>query len=620
MRKTNLFLGTALLMIIFSFVRNTDIKKNNRPFNQANEFQDSLNKIGKRVFTTYCQTCHKDSASSLAPSQTILSTMTPRAVFASLNSGKMRQQGATLSETERKAVAQWVTNSVLKTTELKKEAYTSFSIPANASSSFDHSGWGNNKEGTGFRTTAQAGISTGNVASLKVKWSFVFPDATTIRSKPAVIGNWLIVGGQYGEVFALNRKNGKVGWTFTANAGLRGAIAVVQKASTITAFFTDYSSNVYAVDVRTGKMIWNKRAGFDPQSTITGSVVVHDEKVFVPLSSIEVANAADGNFNCCTSSGGVVALDAKTGNEVWRYRILPKAQESGKKRNGKPFYGPSGAPVWCSPTVDAKRGLLYIGTGENYSAPTTKTSDAVQAIDMKTGKLVWNFQGTKGDSYNLACPFFTNCPEIPGPDLDFGMAPIIVKRNDGKDILVAGQKSGVVYALTPEGKLIWQTRIGKGGMLGGIHWGMATDGKYVYAANADNSVAVDKKDTTIKPTPGLYALDLMTGKVIWKTPAPDCGKGCLVANSAAPLVIPGIVFAGTLDGHIRAYSSKDGKILWDFNTAKEFETSYGMKGKGGALDGPAPVIADGMLYVNSGYGMFGEMPGNVLLAFEAVKK
>ncbi|HTQ63974.1 MAG TPA: PQQ-binding-like beta-propeller repeat protein [Puia sp.] len=619
MRKVNLFLGISFLIIIFSFVRNTDLNKTELPFKATNKFQDTLNKVGKRIFNSYCQICHNDSASSLAPSKTILSAMTPRAVFASLNFGKMRQQGSILSETERKAVAQWVTNSILKTTDFNKEAYTNFSIPNSTPFSFDHSGWGNNKEGTGFRTAAQAGISANNVASLKLKWTFVFPDATIVRSKPAVIGNWLIVGGQYGEVFALNRKTGKIGWIFTANAGLRGAISVVQRGNAITAFFADFSTNVFAVNVRTGKMIWNKRAGFDPQSTVTGSVQVYDEKVFVPISSIEVANAADGNFNCCTSSGGVVALDAKTGNEIWRYRVLPKAKETGKKKNGKPFYGPAGAPVWCSPTVDVKRGLLYIGTGENYSDPSTNTSDAVQAIDIKTGKLVWNFQGTNGDTYNLACPVFNNCPAKPGPDLDFGMAPIIVKRNDGKDILVAGQKSGVVYALTPQGKLIWKTKIGKGGMLGGVHWGMATDGKYVYAANADNSIAVDKKDTT-KPTPGLYALDLNTGRVIWKTPTPDCGQGCLLANSAAPLVIPGLVFAGALDGHIRAYSAKDGKILWDFNTAKEFETSYGMKGKGGALDGPAPVIADGMLFVNSGYGMFGEMPGNVLLAFEVEKK
>ena len=298
--------------------------------------------------------------------------------------------------------------------------------------------------------------------------------------------------------------------------------------------------------------------------------------------------------------------------------ITDPANETGKKRNGKPFYGPSGAPVWCSPTIDTKRGLIYIGTGENYSQPATNSSDAIQALDIKTGKLIWNFQATGEDTYNVACPIFINCPEKPGPDLDFGMAPLLVKRKDGTEILLAGQKSGVVYALTADkGELIWKTRIGKGGMLGGIHWGMASDGINIYAANADNSIGLDKKDSSHKASPGVYALDLFTGKVIWGTASPACTdtKNCLPFNSSAPAVVPGIVFAGSLDGHMRAYSAGKGKILWDYNTAKDYGTVNGIPAKGGSIDGPAPVMADGMLYVNSGYGMFGQMPGNVLLGF-----
>ena len=546
--------------------------------------------------------------------------MTPRAVLAALNNGKMKAQGAILSEEQRKDVAQWVTQSEIKTNNFSKESFTSFSITPNRT---DYSGWGGNLEGTGFRTTAQSGISLNNISTLKLKWAFAFPDATLVRSKPAIAGDWLIIGGQYGEVFAINKNSGKIGWMFTASAAIRGAIAIVENANGITAFFADFSTNVYAINVKTGKLLWNKRAGFDQQSTNTGSVAVYNGYVYVPISSIEVAMAANGNYPCCNSSGGVVAIDAKTGQEIWKYRVLPPAKESGKKKNGNPFYGPSGAPVWCSPTVDTKRGLLYIGTGENYSFPSTNTSDAIQALDLRTGKLIWNFQRTGGDIYNLACPYFNNCPGKAGPDLDFGMAPILIKKVDGKDILVAGQKSGVVYAIAPaNGKLIWQTRIGKGGALGGIHWGMATDGKYVYAANADNAIAIDTRDSSVKISPGLFAIDINTGKIIWETASPDCQgkKDCFPSNSAAPTVIPGIVFAGGLDGHLKAYATKDGKILWDFDTAKEFVTTNGIKGKGGAIDGPAVVVSNGMLYVNSGYGMFGEMPGNVLLAFETENK
>ena len=580
---------------------------------------DTLRVLGKKVFYTTCNGCHKDSIGNLAPGYSILTTMTPRAILAALDNGKMRLQAAALSDQERKAVAVWLTNSELKSTVLPAETYTAFTYHPRAHSGFDYSGWGGNLAGNGFRNSEQAGLSLGNIGSLKLKWIFAFPDATVVRSKPAVVGDWLIVGSQFGDLFAINQKTGKPGWHFTANAAIRGAIAIQKSAHSTTAFFADFSCTVYAINVATGKPLWSQRAAIDPQSATTGSVAVFDGKVFVPITTVEVASAANGDYNCCFSSGGVVALDALTGKEIWRYRVIAQMpRETGKKKNGKSFYGPSGAPVWCSPTIDAKRGLLYIGTGENYTYPTTNTSDAIQAIDLKTGRLVWNFQATTGDAYNAACPYFVNCPPKSGPDLDFGMAPILVKRKDGKDILVAGQKSGVVYALSPEGgKLIWQTRIGKGGMLGGIHWGMATDGKNVYAANADNSLAIDKRDSSRKASPGLYALDLFTGKVIWETPAPGCGdkKDCLPFNSAAPVVVPGIVFAGSLDGHIRGYSIKDGKILWDFDTAKEYGTINGIKAKGGSLDGPAPVIVDGILFVNSGYGMFGQMPGNVLMAF-----
>ncbi len=584
---------------------------------------DSIKEIGKKVFLTTCNVCHKDTLNSLIPGYILLSSMSPRAILASLDNGKMKQQAINLSELQRRAVAEFVTNREIKPVSFPKEAYTSFSLPANKNYGFDYSGWGGNLEGTGFRSAGKAGISLTNLGSLQLKWAFAFPDGTITRSKPALVGDWLLVGSQFGDLYALNKNTGKIGWHFSSSAAIRGAIATVIKGNSITAFFGDYSTNVYAIDVRTGRQIWNTRVGIDQQSSITGSVVVFGGKVFVPLTSTEVATAVFGKYDCCFSSGGLVALDASTGKEIWTHRVIAeKASVSGKKKNGKPFYGPSGAPVWCSPTVDSKRGWIYIGTGENYTNPATNTSDAIQAIDMKTGKLIWNFQATSQDTYNSACPFLVNCPEKAGPDLDFGMAPILVKEKNGRDILVAGQKSGMVFGLSPDqGKLIWKTRIGKGGALGGIHWGMATDGKLVFAANADNILAIDKTDSLLNPSPGIYALDLLTGKIIWKTPSPDCQgiKNCYSANSAAPAVIPGIVFAGALDGHIRAYASRSGKILWDFNTAKEFETADGTSGQGGAIDGPSPVVSDGMLFVNSGYGMFGEMPGNVLIAFEVKK-
>ncbi len=571
----------------------------------------------KVLFNTNCVSCHQESGQSLAPGRTVLASMTPRAIYASLTTGKMKHQAAALSNDEKQKIAEWLTGYSLKTTSLSADAYTRFT-PGNLAGKADHSGWGNSDAGTGFRSTAVAGITRDNVSSLKLKWAFAFPDGTITRTKPAISGDWLIVGSQYGQVYAINKNNGKIGWEFTAVAAVRGAIQIVRSRESITAFFADYSTNVYAIDVKTGKLLWNTRAGFESYSANTGSVIVHKDKVIVPIVSAEIGITGINKFECCTSSGGVVALDRKTGKMLWTYRILPKAEPSIKKNNGELFYGPSGAPVWCSPTVDEKRGLVYIGTGQNYSDPTSNTSDALQAIDIRTGKMVWNFQATANDAYNIACPVFLNCPPKSGPDLDFGMAPILVKGPDGKDILLAGQKSGIVFALTPAGKLLWKTRVGKGGKLGGIHWGMATDGKNVYACNSDNFIALDNSDRSIKPSPGVFALNIITGDTVWSTPSPPCSNGttCFNGNSAAPLVIPGIVFAGSLNGIIRALSTDDGSVLWEYNTLREYETANGIKGKGGAIDGPPPVVADGMLYVNSGYGMFGQMPGNVLLAFE----
>lgn len=570
---------------------------------------------GKTVFETSCKSCHTTSADSKAPGLAMLGAMTPRAIYTALKTGKMQVQAQTLSDEQRREVAQWITNRPFAETKLPKEAFVPFSLPKSVAVS---SGWGGNLEGTGF--TQQSGITPDNVASLRVKWTFAFPDGTQIRSKPAVVGDWLIVGSQFGDVYAIQKQTGKIGWHFVGDAPIRGAIFVGKSGDKLRAYFADFTTNVYALDVASGTLIWKKRAGQHPQSGCTGSVAVYQNTIIVPLTSNEVTTSKDPNYACCTSSGEVIALNATTGDLLWRHRVIPQeAQVSGKKKNGQPFYGPAGAPVWCSPTIDTKRGRVYIGTGENYTDPPSTTSDAVQALDFKTGKLVWSYQATANDTWNLACPGDPNCPEKVGPDLDFGMAPLLVTTQAGKDIVVVGQKAGVVHALDPAtGKIVWQTRIGKGGMLGGIHWGMATDGQVIYAANADNIYAIDKRNPDQQPSPGLYALDAQTGKVIWNQPTPPCEKDrpCIQANSAAPLVVPGLVFAGTLDGHIRSYEASTGKIVWDFDTAQEFKTSNGIAGKGGSLDGPSPVVSGTMLFVNSGYGMFGEMPGNLLIAFE----
>lgn len=594
----------------------------NQSFGQSvkKDLTDEVKEMGKAVFTNTCAVCHGNNAAikNSGPSIGLLAGMTPRVIYAAMTVGKMKTQAEALTDDQKKAVAQFITNKMMVETVLPKEAFTTFKLGKNPTY---FSGWGGNLEGTGFQNKST--INSSNVGQLKQKWVFAFPDATIVRSKPAVVGDWLIVGGQFGDVYALHKNTGKIGWVFKGDAAIRGAIAVAPSNNGLRVYFADYATNVYALDVNTGKLIWKRRAGIHSQSSNTGSVAVYENTVIVPLTSFEVASARDPDFDCCSSSGEVVALDATTGDLKWRHRVITEeAKESGKKKNGKSFYGPAGAIVWCSPTIDTKRGLVYIGTGENYTDPPTNTSDAIQAIDFKTGKLMWSFQATTHDTWNLACPGEPNCPDNAGPDLDFGMAPLLVRgANSGKDILVVGQKSGVVHALEPEtGKVLWQTRIGKGGALGGVHWGMATDGQQVYAANADNFYALDPRDTTRQASPGLYAIELIYGKIVWNQPSPSVEKGKISANSAAPLALSDLILAGALDGHLRAYDAKNGAILWDFDTVKDYETVNGIQGKGGSIDGPSPLVVGNMVFVNSGYGMFGEIPGNVLIAFELENK
>jgi polyvinyl alcohol dehydrogenase (cytochrome) len=580
----------------------------------------------EEIFAETCAECHSSAQSGRTPSRASLASLSPRAIVAALDDGVMRAEGEDLTLEQRVALAEYVTQRSYAAERLPETAYCAdpgFG-PLDVSA-LTWMGYGGDLGGTGFQPANRAGMEAADLPHLRLKWAFGLPDASQVRTKPTAVDGLLIVGDQFGYVYAIDAESGCVRWTFEADSGLRSAILVgAGSDGHSVAYFVDYRTSAYALDVETGSVLWKTRVGWHPESNNTGSPVLHGDRLIVPISSMEVARAGDPTYECCTSSGAVAAVDVTTGDVDWYYRVIEQEpEEAGTNSEGTPLWAPSGAPVWSSPTVDARRGLVYIGTGENYTRPTSESSDAIAAVDLETGELAWSFQATEADAFTMACSFRgPGCPSPPGPDLDFGMAPMLVTRPDGKEILVAGQKSGVVWALDPDaaGAILWATQVGKGGALGGIHWGMATDGRLAFAANSDRGAVIVDVHPDKEPSPGLYGIDLMTGQVVWGTPAPDdtCDgrRGCHPANSAAPTAIPGAVFAGGLDGHIRAYSAEDGRILWDFDTARDFETVNGVPGRGGSIDGPGPVVADGMLFVNSGYGSFSQMAGNVLLAFE----
>lgn len=571
------------------------------------------------LFGTACATCHMDNGQSRAPGLIHLGGMTPKSILASMETGKMQAQSAMLSREQKIAIAELIT----------QRKYVEGSGPLNYCADRDlaldnvkYQGWGGDLEGTGSIDPIIAGISTENVKDLKLKWAFGFEGGTVTRTKPTVINESIIFGSQYGQVYCLDIQTGCAQWMFEADANVRGGLAVQDDGpDVIRLFIADYGGNIFALNAETGEAIWRTTVKIEPNNAVTGSPVYYDNIVYIPLTSMEVVTAGQDNFECCKGSGQVVALNATSGEEIWRHRVIgEEATERGINDVGAKIYGPSGAPVWCSPTVDSKRGWLYIGTGENNSNPPTNNSDALQALDLKSGQLIWNYQATSKDAYISACPDAVNCPDPPGPDVDFGMAPILTTRSDGKDVLLVGQKSGVVHCLDPDsGQPIWQKRIGRGGALGGIHWGMATDGTTVFVSNSD---WLDfGAEEGVDPNPGLFALDVMTGENKWKSTADPkiCrGKpGCYSANSAAPTLVGDLVFAGNLDGHARAHHAETGEVLWDFDTNTSFATVNGVEGKGGAIDGPGPVISDGIVLFNSGYALFGQMTGNVLLAFSA---
>ncbi len=587
---------------------------------------------GMRVFVASCVECHGGQRTVRAPGLTTLGAMTPRAVLGSLEGGRMRRHGEDLTPDERRAVAEWLTGAVLVETRLPSSAFCA--APPAGESVVHWSGWGGGDGETGFVDADRAGLTAADLPNLELAWAFGFPDVTQVRSKPAVIDDRIIVGSAYGEVYSIDLESGCVHWVFAGDAAVRGAIAVgAGPNGEPTAFFADFRTNVYAIDATTGVLHWRATAATHADHVVTGSVAVHEGRVFVPLSSMEIISAGDPSYECCTSSGGVAAFSAVNGEALWEFRtIAGEPRHTGENEAGTRLFAPSGAPVWSSPTVDAARGLLYIGTGENYTRPATGGSDALTALDMETGEAAWTFQGREDDAWNMSClsPRFQNCPAPTGPDHDFGMAPIIVTAEDGSQLLIAGQKSGMVWALDPdsEGELVWARRVGKGSSLGGIHWGLASDGRRAYVPNVDNPFAIisdprsgasTQMNAEDPPTPGVYALELSGGEVLWHAP-PDPSvcqgrSGCMPFFSAAPTAIEGAVLAGSLDGHLRAFSTEDGAVLWDVDTAREFETVNGVPGRGGALDGPGSVVAKGYVLVNSGYDLFSQMPGNLLLAY-----
>jgi polyvinyl alcohol dehydrogenase (cytochrome) len=564
------------------------------------------------VFAKKCGSCHVEGNDLRAPEPQALREMSRAAILRALETGRMRWEGKSLTHAEKSAVAEFLGKSdIAVAASLTGVCARDLDPPANPPV---WSGWGVTPTNTRFQPLSSAGLDRSKIKNLKLKWAFGFPGAAATYGQPTSYAGKLFVGSEDGTVYALDAATGCTWWSFRASTTVKTAISIGNDGK--TAFFGDTNGYVYAINVADGKAIWRVHPEPHPAARITGSPLLVGSRLYVPISSGEEGAAADPHYPCCTFRGSVVALDIANGKTVWQtYTIDKPADRTTKSRSGVQYFGPSGAAVWSPPTVDLKRRVLYVATGNNYGAPESAMADAVVAMNLENGNILWHRQFTPKDLWNGSCVTDQkeNCPQDKGGDFDFGAPPILKTRADGKDVLLLAQKSGIVYALDPEhrGHLLWKTRIGKGGPLGGMEWGGAADSRQGYFTLSD----WDGDHAEIGG--GVFALDLATGRKVWfaAPPKPACTAtfGCSAANMAPPTAIPGVVFAGSLDGHLRAYDSRTGTVLWDFNTAQEFTTTNGLKAHGGSLNGAGPTVVSGMVFVNTGY--TNAMDGNVLLAF-----
>jgi len=586
---------------------------------------------GATLYKQICASCH-EAGVERAPSRQTLRAMSPERVLAALETGAMISMTSARTAVERRAIAEFVTGKpfgqALVTTPsppsmcpVREGDFVSlFSGPL-------WHGWGVNN--TRYQDRAMAGFTAAEVPRLKLKWAFGFPGDVAADAQPMVAGGRVFVGSQSGNVYALNAATGCVHWFFTAAASVRAAVTLgrleTDSGSRDMAFIGDRAGNVYSVNAATGRLIWKTKVDDHPLARVTGSPVFHNGRLYVPVASGEENAGAVADYECCRFRGSVVALNGATGDRIWKtYTIAEEARPTKKNKIGTQMWGPSGAPIWTSPVVDVTRNALYVTTGDNYSDPATPTSDAFLAFDLDSGKILWSRQTTPADAWNTGCRLDdkANCPDSDGPDFDFASPPILVTLSNGRRALVAGQKSGVVHAIDPDkqGEVLWQKRVGKGGINGGVQWGSAADQTNVYVPLSDLGRFSVRNSLATEPDPkvggGMFALHLENGEQVWHTPPPPCGtrKRCSPAQSAAVSAIAGVVFSGSIDGHLRAFSTANGAIIWDFDTVGPKKTVNEVPARGGSLNGPGPAIAGGMLFVESGYAANG-IPGNVLLAF-----
>jgi polyvinyl alcohol dehydrogenase (cytochrome) len=579
---------------------------------------------GAAIYEKNCKSCHEAAGEHRAPDRATLATTFPEHINTVLESGVMYSQGRMLDPAQRRAVAEYITGKKwgsAPTNAIPQSAYcpTGQREGWNPRKGPSWNGWGNSPTNNlRFQHEEAAGLFPEQMPQLKLKWAFGLPGDYSAVSQPIVMGGRLFLGSLASKIYSLDAKTGCIQWVFQTDAGVRSAITIAPIRGGYAAYFGDMGGNAYAVNAATGRLLWKVKVDPHPDTTITGSVKVHEGRVYVPVASREEGHGQVAEYECCTFRGSVVALAADTGKQRWKTYMIPdEPKPLRKSKAGTQFWGPSGVGIWTSPTLDLKRKRIYVTTGNVYSPPDVKTSDAVVALDLDSGKMVWTQQFTEGDIWNAGCLpkadlELVNCDADGGPDWDFPASAILIDLpgNPKRQLLVGPQKQGLV-ALDPDndGRVVWK------------EWGEKEPfGRLMYGPGADDkgTLYVATSRAGRAGGGGMYALDGTDGRRLWRTPHPGCGdkKPCNDGAQAAVTVTSGIAFSGGIDGTMRAYSTKDGKLLWEYDAVREFTAINGVPAKGGSFSGAGPTAVGGMLYATSGYTRVGGiLPGNVLLAF-----
>jgi polyvinyl alcohol dehydrogenase (cytochrome) len=575
---------------------------------------------GATLYAQHCAQCHDHPAGRTPPRSFIAIIRSPESIINTLTKGPMVPMAKGLSASQIHDVAVFLTGR--EPGDAPQPDLTA-NMCADAAGPIDlaapsWNGWG--RDPTNDRFQPKPGFDAADVPRLKLKWAFAYPGIA--YGQPTIVGGRIFITTREGQVFALDAKTGCTRWVHDVGAPVRTAVTIGEiaqgKTKIMAAYFGDEKGAAHAVDATTGKPLWTTKLEDHPLARVTGTPALYRGTLYVPMSSMEEVAGAMPQYACCTFQGSVTAVDAATGKIRWKtYTIVGRPKPTHLNAANVQMYAPAGVSVWDSPTIDDKRGVLYVGTGDSYTDAPTDASDAILALDLKTGARKWASQVRPHDDWLLGCPGQTggNCPKEPGPDFDFGASPVLHALPNGHQIILDGAKSTIVYAFDPDqkGKILWQRTLNEGSATGGILWGPAADDKNYYVSIGDAAAKPPHRPG------GVTALDAATGAIVWQTPAPPpvCGWGpenCSAAQPSGVTAMPGVVFAGSWDGQVRGYATSNGAIVWDFDTGQAFDGVNGVKAKGGAIDMGGQTIADGMLVVNSGTTPL-QHPGNALLVF-----